>query len=206
MIAQIPDYTPDRRAVGQNDLGALKYLSPRKPPTIKHGQHSNLRNSLFIDTCFTTGNGFVPKDLICRNPKISADQGSLRRLGLRCLTVGSNLIAGLYSTAFLLVVAFSLPCAYPHQRADLGRPACRSPVAYYPRPTPYLRLRSLIDTSPKRVLNRSHQFSATTTAPGHLCGRRGRHSGQSVKKSMEQSEKIRLRIRLISKKFLVMSG
>jgi len=43
VIAQIPDNAVHRRAVGQNDLGALEYFGPWKSPTLKHGQHSNLQ-------------------------------------------------------------------------------------------------------------------------------------------------------------------
>ncbi len=43
VVAQIPDNAAHRRAVGQNDLGALEYFGPWKSPTLKHGQHSNLQ-------------------------------------------------------------------------------------------------------------------------------------------------------------------
>jgi hypothetical protein len=45
VIAQIPDDTTDRPAASQNDLGALEDFSSGKPPTLKHGQHSNLHFS-----------------------------------------------------------------------------------------------------------------------------------------------------------------
>jgi hypothetical protein len=44
VIAQIADGTTDRRAPGQNDLGAFEYINPRKLPTLKHGQHSELQS------------------------------------------------------------------------------------------------------------------------------------------------------------------
>ena len=40
VIAQISDYTTNRRAVGQNDFGTLEYFNSWKLPTLIHGQHS----------------------------------------------------------------------------------------------------------------------------------------------------------------------
>jgi hypothetical protein len=43
VIAQIADDTANRRASGQNELGALEYFGPRKSPTLRHGQAPNLQ-------------------------------------------------------------------------------------------------------------------------------------------------------------------
>ncbi len=42
-IGQVADDTTDRRAAGHNELGSLEYFGPRKLPTLKHGQSSNLQ-------------------------------------------------------------------------------------------------------------------------------------------------------------------
>ena len=63
--------------------------------------------------------------------RCSAGRWSSERQWQRRSTVGPNQIADRFPTAFLLVIAFSLPIAYPRHGADPGSRVCRHPIAFY---------------------------------------------------------------------------
>ena len=132
VIAQIPDDTTDRRAVGQNDLGTFEYFSSRKPPTLRHGQHPiyNFGRLTFVRICFIIANWSASKVLIWGNPMISADRWPRRGLWMRGSTVGPDRIADHCPTVFLPVIAFPLSIAYPSHGADPARASVeiRSPI------------------------------------------------------------------------------